>query len=80
MTETLNDVQAAQLLGLSPQTLRNWRTQRKGPPYVKLGRAIRYHLEDLRDYIASRRIVPEASDQEGQAGESETATSEKTDK
>ncbi len=63
MTENmLDDVQAARMLGLSPQTLRNWRTQRKGPRYIKLGRAIRYRPEDLENYIKGRIIEPEAGE------------------
>ncbi|HEC32598.1 MAG TPA: DNA-binding protein [Deltaproteobacteria bacterium] len=64
----LNDREAARFLGLAPQTLRNWRSQGKGPSYVKIGNAVRYRMEDLEKYIQSRRInlehefcVPEAS-------------------
>ena len=30
----LNDVEAAKIADLSPQTLRNWRLQGRGPAYV----------------------------------------------
>ena len=53
---SLNDIQAAAFLGLHHQTLRNWRTQSKGPAYVKLGRAVRYRLYDLRDYMTENRV------------------------
>jgi len=52
----LNDREAAKLLSLSPQTLRNWRTQSRGPAYIKAGRAIRYAVEDLRDYMTANRV------------------------
>lgn len=55
----LNDVQAAKILGLKAQTLRNWRGQAKGPPYVKAGRAVRYSLQDLISFMTARRIDPE---------------------
>jgi transposase len=62
----LNDVEAAKFLGVSKQTLRNWRSKGsgKGPAYVKLspgprGRVV-YLLEDLQAYRDRCRIDPEA--------------------
>jgi hypothetical protein len=52
----LNDVEAARFLRLSPQTLRNWRCQCRGPVYVKAGRAIRYAMTDLRAYMEQNRV------------------------
>ncbi|MBL7175275.1 MAG: helix-turn-helix domain-containing protein [Desulfobacteraceae bacterium] len=52
----MNDVEAAEFLNLSPQTLRNWRTQSRGPAYSKAGRAIRYALDDLRAYMEKNRV------------------------
>jgi hypothetical protein len=52
----LNDVEAAKFLRLSPQTLRNWRTQCRGPVYIKAGRAIRYAIEDLRAFMEQNRV------------------------
>jgi len=46
----VTDIQAARYLGLAPQTLRNMRCQRRGPNYLKFGRAIRYRIEDLEDF------------------------------
>jgi hypothetical protein len=56
----LNDVEAAKFLRLSPQTLRNWRTQSRGPAYSRAGRAIRYAMEDLRAFMARNRVKIEA--------------------
>ena len=53
----MNDIRAAEFLGLKPQTLRNWRTMSKGPDYSKAGRAIRYHLEDLVRFMAENKVV-----------------------
>lgn len=56
----LNDVQAARYLGLSPQTLRNYRScGNKGPAYHKLGSRCVYKISDLEKYLAERRIDPE---------------------
>ena len=52
----LNDKEAARFLRLSPQTLRNWRTQSRGPAYIKAGRAIRYAMEDLRAYMEQNTV------------------------
>ena len=52
----LNDKEAASFLRLSPQTLRNWRTQSRGPAYIKAGRAIRYAMEDLRAFMDQNRV------------------------
>ncbi|MBI4767855.1 MAG: helix-turn-helix domain-containing protein [Deltaproteobacteria bacterium] len=43
----VNDVEAAKIAGLSPQTLRNWRQLGRGPNYIKLGRSVRYSSTDL---------------------------------
>jgi predicted DNA-binding transcriptional regulator AlpA len=55
----LKDTDAAKILGLHPQTLRNKRSRGEGPPYVKLGRAVRYFEDDLIAYLDKRKIEPE---------------------
>jgi predicted DNA-binding transcriptional regulator AlpA len=59
MNKVVNDQESAEMLGVAPQTLRNWRSLRKGPPYLKVGRAVRYRQEDLIAYLDKRRIDPE---------------------
>ncbi len=58
MNQSLNEKQAAKLLGVAVQTLRNWRHHRTGPSYIKMGRSVRYQIMDLQDYIDQRRIDP----------------------
>lgn len=58
----LTDREAAKILGLGVQTLRNYRHVCKGPAYIKLGRAIRYREADLLAYIEKNRIDPERSE------------------
>ena len=60
MTEVITEKEVSKLLSISLQSLRNWRCQRKGPPYIKIGRSVRYPIEDLRKYLESRKIEPEA--------------------
>ena len=43
---------AARYLGLSKSTLNKWRVYGLGPTFIKLGRAVRYRLEDLDQYLA----------------------------
>jgi hypothetical protein len=55
----VKDTQAAEIIGAKPQTLRNWRSQSKGPPYTKVGRSVRYAINDLLAYMEQRRVEPE---------------------
>jgi hypothetical protein len=59
----VNDVEAAEILSVSPQTLRNFRHLSKGPAYSKRGRMVRYRVVDLLEYMNSGRIDPEAGRQ-----------------
>jgi len=46
---------AAEYLGnLKPNTLEIWRIQGTGPAYKKIGRLVRYSIEDLDQYIAAQ--------------------------
>lgn len=48
----LNTIQAAYFLGLEPTTLVNWRCTRRYPlPFIRVGRAIRYRLSDLEEFV-----------------------------
>lgn len=37
MTDLLRPEEFAAMIGLSPRTLANWRSNGKGPPYLKIG-------------------------------------------
>jgi hypothetical protein len=49
---------ASPILGVSLSTLRNWRVQGKGPPYLKLGRKVSYPLADLLAWRDAQRVNP----------------------
>lgn len=52
---------AAEILGLrNPKTLAAWRVRRQGPPYIKMGKAVRYDPTALRDWIAKRTVAAPA--------------------
>lgn len=53
MTGLMRTADAAAYIGVSPKTLLNWRSLRKGPVAVKQGRLLGYRLSDLDDYLAS---------------------------
>lgn len=50
----LETVHAADELGLSPRTLEGWRRRGEGPPYLKIGRRVKYRPEDIEAYKATR--------------------------
>ncbi|MES2292020.1 MAG: helix-turn-helix domain-containing protein [Pseudomonadota bacterium] len=52
--ELLTEQQTADFLGLAPLTLCNWRSQRRGPAAVKIGRKSFYRRETIMKWIASR--------------------------
>jgi hypothetical protein len=47
--------EAADLLGVQPNTLEKWRLTGEGPTFVRVGRNIRYRRQDLVDWIDGRR-------------------------
>ena len=56
----VGEKKAAVAMGLAVQTLRNMRHQRRGPVYLKIGRSVRYDLQDIEAYLQKRKIDPEA--------------------
>lgn len=52
-SELLKTAEAAKFLKVSPNTLNQWRSQARGPNFVKVGRCVRYRKSDLLLYIES---------------------------
>lgn len=52
----LDTRQAAELTGISTVTLERWRVDGVGPPYVKLGRLVKYRRVDL-DAFMKRHLI-----------------------
>lgn len=50
--------EAAAYLAVPEQTLRSWRTREEPPPWVTLGRSIRYRATDIADYIEQNLFQP----------------------
>jgi len=59
-SQTWGEKDSATYLGLSVKTLQARRAAHKAPPYIKVGRSVRYLKEDLDAFLAACRIDPEA--------------------
>ena len=52
----LTEIDVADITKMSLSTLRNDRFLRRGIPYIKIGRSVRYSLADVIDFMESRKI------------------------
>lgn len=53
----MNEKQAGEYLGISPNTLRIWRGEKKGPIYHKIDKSVRYSREELDVWMKSRQTL-----------------------
>ncbi len=49
--QCLNEKRASQLIGCSPALLRKLRRVGGGPPFIKVGRLVRYRLRDVEKWL-----------------------------
>lgn len=65
----LTPPEAAELLGVTVSTLNCWRTEQRGPAFIRVSsRCVRYRLSDLNLFADARRVVGvEAARLEGEA-------------
>jgi len=61
----VSDREVSRLLGIGRQTLANWRSQQKGPRYVKSGRLVRYAVSDIFAFMEARKVGTEDQPKEG---------------
>jgi len=53
----LSPEKVADFLGVSKETLAQWRSERRGPPYVKLeNRLVRYWRSALENYLSTHSV------------------------
>ncbi len=52
----LTPEQVAALTGVSKETLAQWRSQKRGIPYLKVGRVVRYDPADVQAYLEGCRV------------------------
>ena len=48
--------EVAELTAFSIETLAQWRSQKRGIPYLKIGRAVRYDPADVKTYLEGCRV------------------------
>ena len=53
----LTEKAVSQLTGISISTLQKARFFRKGIPYSKIGRSVRYSIKDVQAFMTSHRIL-----------------------
>ena len=58
-TALVTEVEAALFLRLKPQTIRQWRTLKRGPRYFKVGGAVRYKTADLEQFVNAGALLME---------------------
>lgn len=56
MQALLNESAVAKQLDCETKTLQAWRCRGGGPPFVRVGRLVRYAPDDVRAWIESRRV------------------------
>lgn len=54
----MKDPEVAALLRIDPVTLRIWRNQRRGPPWIKVGEMVRYDHAAVVAWLNERTVVP----------------------
>ena len=52
----LTPEQVAAMTGVSKETLAQWRSQKRGIPYLKVGRVVRYDPADVQAYLEGCRV------------------------
>lgn len=60
---TMSELQLAQMLGKSEDTVRRWRYDGKGPKYHRTrGRSVLYFAQDVVEWMATRDVTPKERD------------------
>jgi Helix-turn-helix domain len=60
----LSERPVAAVLEVSVAALRKWRRTGGGPPYLRIGKLIRYRLSDLRDFMNRCAVDPNVGGQQ----------------
>lgn len=60
LPELLTAKQLSEIIGISVDTLANDRYLRQGLPYIKIGKRVRYRLDDVMAYIESKTVRSDA--------------------
>ena len=60
LPELLTQTQVSTIFNVSVNTLRYWRHCGDGPNYIKMGRLVRYHADELESYVQRKTCVSKA--------------------
>ena len=60
LPELLTETQVSMIFNVSVNTLRYWRHCGDGPNYIKMGRLVRYHADELESYVQRKTCVSKA--------------------
>ena len=58
METLLTEAEAAKLLGISQRTLEKWRSRGQGPPFARIGKAVRYPSQALENWVQGQLQFP----------------------
>jgi predicted DNA-binding transcriptional regulator AlpA len=53
-----NEYEIAEMLGVSVRTLQMRRMRQLDPPYYKVGKSVRYRLDDVTAWLENQRVEP----------------------
>lgn len=59
LTKLLTTPEVAELLRVEIRMLENWRSARKGPPFIKVGVLVRYRVVDLEAWLEKQTMKTE---------------------
>lgn len=62
----LSETQVADRYGVTRPCLRRWRHERRGLPFVRIGRLVRYRPEDVEEFIQAN--IQPAKERQGHRG------------
>ena len=54
----VDERKVSEISGRALPTLRNDRRNQRGIPYYKIGRSVRYTLQDVIEFMENRKIIP----------------------
>jgi hypothetical protein len=58
LKDLMSEEETAAEVGKTVRTLRQWRKRGVGPPYVRIGRTVKYRRPALVEHYRQREIVP----------------------
>ena len=58
-TRYINEQQVSEITKMALSTLRNNRSKGQGIPYIKVGRSVRYDLQDVIEFMNAHKILTE---------------------